>query len=313
MATITAAAVLVVDLSLADPVTASSQYEPVRATLDMRDIKKYRAAPAASILAGDGAGIDPVFRNSGVVVDEVDGSYYAVNGVHAVRRGDYTSYYPKSIIKASLESDEIIRSYSFGRVRGHDIDMEALTFGGNLEKLYIGDEYNYIYELDLASGDLTSEWNLADIGQSNRVDAGIEALGYSGVDGFFYAGIQQDQRIIVVDLDREDGRSIRKVREFDLPTGWPPSGIFVHADGTLYIVAKLRGDGPDSRKVFRYTAEGSMICELTMPRELGITRPDGIFIDAADEYLYIADSQGPLHDGYSLYRLAWNNPCAGQR
>jgi hypothetical protein len=69
----------------------------VQTDLDISRFVTYGKALAAQVAAGDGAGIDGTFRNSGVVIDEANGLYYAVNGVHPVNRGDFTSYYPKSI------------------------------------------------------------------------------------------------------------------------------------------------------------------------------------------------------------------------
>jgi len=63
-------------------------------------LNTFGLATAATITNGDGAGIDTYFRNSGVVVS--GNSYFAVNGVHPANQDDYTSYYPKSIIKAGL-------------------------------------------------------------------------------------------------------------------------------------------------------------------------------------------------------------------
>ncbi|MGB7337938.1 MAG: hypothetical protein WBC91_03520, partial [Phototrophicaceae bacterium] len=99
--------------------------------LDISDYVAYGAALADQVEAGDGAGIDGTFRNSGVVIDEANGLYYGVNGVHPVNQGDYSSYYPKSIVAASLETDEIVQVYSFDSVNDHEVDMEALTFAGD--------------------------------------------------------------------------------------------------------------------------------------------------------------------------------------
>lgn len=92
----------------------------------------------------DGNGKDNYFRNSGVVIDEIDNTYDAVNGVHPVNQGQYEVYYPKSIVKASMEDDTIFESYSFSSINGHELDMEALSFAEDNNYLYIGDEYNYI-------------------------------------------------------------------------------------------------------------------------------------------------------------------------
>ena len=70
-------------------------------------MKSLGAALTATVTAGDGAGVDMYFRNSGVVVK--DGYYYGVNGVHPVNKADYDSYYPKSIVKAKISDDTVRR------------------------------------------------------------------------------------------------------------------------------------------------------------------------------------------------------------
>ena len=65
--------------------------------------------------------------------------------VHPVTRGDYTSYYPKSIIKARISDDILDRRFNYSRgaaTFNHDVDMEALTFGpdAGASYLYVGDE-----------------------------------------------------------------------------------------------------------------------------------------------------------------------------
>lgn len=278
-----------------DDGTVSEDY--VSTTLDYSEYETYGDALADQILAGDGAGIDNTFRNSGVVIDESDNTYYAVNGVHPVINDDYSSYYPKSIVKASLDTDEIVEVYSFSTLNGHDTDMEGLTFGPEEDYLYVGDEYNYIYKLNLTTSEVEIEWDLADIGISTDVDRGIEAIGYSSITGNFYVGIQDSSTVYEIVLG-DDG-SIAQVSEISIPSS--PSGLFAHSDGTLYV---LTFDA-----IYRYESDGTEICEVTIPEGLGMTRPDGIYIDSNDEYLYLADSQGPLYDGYSMYKIAWTQPC----
>lgn len=281
----------------------------IQVELNYAQFETFGDALAAQIEAGDGNTIDNYFRNSGVVIDEEAGAYYAVNGVHPVQQGDYTSYYPKSIVMASLEDDTILRAYSFSGVNGHDVDMEGLTFAESDEFLYIGDEYNLIYELDLESGTITREWNLADVDVSTNVDKGIEAITYSSETGYFYVGIQDLGNVIALDLSLNEGESVTKVDEFQLLQGWAPSGLFAHADGTLYIVSMSGGGQAGGQMIFRYQTDGTLLCTITIPSELGLTRPDGIYIDSADEYIYIVDSQGPIYGGSSLYKVAWDDPC----
>jgi len=267
------------------------------ATLDYSTFETYGNALADQVEAGDGAGIDETFRNSGVVIDESDNTYFAVNGVHPVNSGDYTSYYPKSVVKASLETDEIVRAYSFESLNGHEIDMEALTYGPEDGYLYMGDEYNYIYKMNLATGEVEQEWDLADVGISTATDKGVEALTYSAVTGNFYAGIQATSCVIEVTLN-DDG-SVTNVNEFRVSDS--PSGLFAHSDGTLYILT--------FGTIYRFNSDGTQTCSISIPDDLGMTRPDGIYIDSNDEFIYLADSQGPINGGHSMYKIAWTKPC----
>jgi len=294
---------LVLAFSIMACSTGSSQ--EATATLDFSQVKTYGKALADQVAAGDGAGIDEIFRNSGVVIDLKANAYYAVNGVHPVKRGDLTSYYPKSIVKASLTDDSIIRAYSFTGHNGHEVDMEAMCFVDNKPgKLYVGDEYNYIYELDLNSGEVTREWNLADIGVSTRADKGIEAMAYDPQTGHFYIGIQATKSIIVADLSLDEGEKITRINEFKVASS--PSGLYSHSDGSLYMVTM---QGSSGQKVFQYSVAGELQCTLQIPKSAGMTRPDGIFIDEVNDFLYLVDSQGPLYDGHSLYRIPWTAPC----
>ncbi|KAL3910523.1 MAG: hypothetical protein SGARI_002082 [Bacillariaceae sp.] len=80
--------------------------------------------------------------------------------------------------------------------------MEGLTCGPDqcTSSLFIGDEYTYIYELDLESGTIVREWDLTNIANNPRVDGGIEAIAYANSTGYFYAGIQDSATIHVVAL-----------------------------------------------------------------------------------------------------------------
>ncbi|MDW3193409.1 MAG: esterase-like activity of phytase family protein [Cytophagales bacterium] len=254
---------------------------------------------------GDGNGIDNYFRNSGVVVNETTNTYFAVNGVHPVNNGDYSSYYTKSIVEASLETDEIVNVWSFdANTLGREVDMEGLTFAEGMDKLYIGDEYNFIYELDLATGAVTREWDLADIGLSTATDRGIEAITY--LNGYFYAGIQEETRIYELDLhldatDPEDVnyQQVTALSSFD--TNNPPSGLFGASDGSIYMVAF--GGGSASQSIYNYNTNGTLNCTITLNTSIGLVRPDGIYIDSTEEYVYIADSQGALNGLFGMYRL----------
>jgi len=277
----------------------------IQVDLDISEYTPYGDALADQVAAGDGAGIDGTFRNSGVVIDEENGLYYAVNGVHPINRGDYTSYYPKSIVAASLETDEIVTAYSFDGFNNHEVDMEALTFAGeDTSILYVGDEYNFIYELDLDTGEITREWDLADIGVVTSADQGIEALTYSDATGYFYAGIQGTQEILVIDLGLDtDLTDVELIDTWD--AGTSPSGLFAHADGQIYMTT-VDAD----QYILRFDiADGTLNCAILIPEALNVARPDGIYITADDTTMYLADSQGPLFDGFSMFEIVWTDPC----
>lgn len=281
--------------SCSDDVTVGEN--AISTTLDYSTFETFGDALADQVAAGDGAGIDNTFRNSGVVIDESDNTYFGVNGVHPVNSGDYTSYYPKSVVKASLTTDEIVQAYSFSSLNGHEIDMEALTFGPKEGFLYIGDEYNYVYEMNLSTGEIEQEWDLSTIDVSTNTDKGIEAITYSAVTGDFYVGIQDYRSVIAVTL--ADNGTVTKGDEFAVSDS--PSGLFAHADGSLYVLT--------FSDIYQFEIDGTQTCTVKIPDGLGMTRPDGIYIDNNNEFVYLADSQGPLNNGHSMYKIAWTRPC----
>ena len=207
-----------------------------------------------AVVQGDGNGIDMFFRNSGVVVK--DNSYFSVNGVHPVNQGDYTSYYPKSIIKASIDSDEIellcsyygLSSNTPSTINGvnidHEIDMEGLTFGPDNggTYIYVGDEYNYIYQINLTDCSITKQWNLSNIGISTNTDKGIEAITYSSQTGYFYVGIQDDLEIHEIQLNDIENCSSTSDCSLTLINSFStlnsPSGLFYDlAEDRLFVFA----------------------------------------------------------------------------
>ena len=268
-------------------------------------IASYGDALTTQVANGDGSGIDNTFRNSGIVINEATNTYFAVNGIHPVNSGDYTSYYPKSIVEASLETDEIVNAWSFdSNTLGRHVDMEALSFAEGTDKLYIGDEYNFIYELDLTTGIVTREWDLADIGISTDADRGVEALTY--MNGYFYAGVQGERKVFQLDLhlnatdpNDTDYQKIETLSSFDVNNS--PSGLFAAADGTLYLVAF--GGGNVNQLITNYSTDGTIICTITIGEEVDIQQMDGIFMDSNEEYVYLADSQGLLNGLSSVYRI----------
>lgn len=159
---------------------------------------------------GDGAGVDTYFRNSGIAV--VGDDFYSVNGVHPVNPGDYTSYYPKSLVKAAVPSAvgttaTASQKWSYtAATLGHDVDMEALSCGPDAcaTYLYVGDEYNYVYRLTLGEADAAAavpwEWDLNTIVGAVSQDKGIESITYAASTGYFYVGIQDTSTVHVVTL-----------------------------------------------------------------------------------------------------------------
>lgn len=179
---------------------------------------------ALDVSAQEGGTNDEYFRNSGIVV--VGSSWYGVNGVHPIS-GSLSVSYPKSLVKFDMDLNEIVQSWAFdGTTVGRDVDMEGLTCGPDhcLTSLYIGDEYNMIYELDLASGTVTREWDISSIVTRDVEDKGIEALSYSSVTGYFYAGIQETANIHVLNLlsstttDDDDEEDTTEEEESTTPT-----------------------------------------------------------------------------------------------
>ncbi|CAB9523412.1 tyrosinase [Seminavis robusta] len=155
---------------------------------------------ASDISATEGGGNDEYFRNSGIVV--LGDTWFGVNGVHPVE-GSLTANYPKSIVQVDKTTSSILNTWSFdGSTVGHDVDMEGLTCGPDQcsTMLYVGDEYNYIYQLDLETGAVNTEWDLNSIVGNVPTDKGIESLTYAPTTGYFYAGIQQTAQIHVVSL-----------------------------------------------------------------------------------------------------------------
>jgi len=126
---------------------------------------------AADVDGEEGGGCDERFRNSGIVLGD-DDSWYGVNGMHPVD-GTYSVAYPKSVVRVNGTSGAVISSWPFDRsTLGRDVDMEALTCGPDQcsASLFVGDEYTYIYELDLTTGVVAREWDLRDIANYPRAD-----------------------------------------------------------------------------------------------------------------------------------------------
>lgn len=159
------------------------------------------SATASSI--NDGGGNDEYFRNSGIAV--VGDYLYAVNGVHP--NPALTCCYPKSLVKVTMADSSIAQKWSYdASTLGHDVDMEGITCGADscANYIYVGDEYNYIYKLNLATSDAAAavelQWDINSVVGSVPDDKGIESLTYAASTGYFYAGIQETSTIHVLEL-----------------------------------------------------------------------------------------------------------------
>lgn len=269
-------------------------------------VSSFGNALDVQIANGDGNGIDNYFRNSGVVVNESANTYFAVNGVHPINSGDYSSYYPKSIVEASLETDEIVNVWSFdANTLGREVDMEGLCFAEGTDFLYIGDEYNYVYELNLNTGTITREWNLADIGISTATDRGVEAITYH--EGYFYVGIQAEQRVHQLDLHLDaidpnaaNYQRVESISSFAVANS--PSGLHATSDGSIFMVAV----GGSGQNIYKYSTSGVLSCTINLDGNVDLQRADGIYIDSNQEYVYVADSQGALNGLYGMYKITWS-------
>ena len=298
-------------------------------------LETYSTATAAAVTAGDGGGVDGYFRNSGVVISADGLSFWAVNGVHPVDRRDYTSYYPKSVIRARLADDSIELRCPFygassdsaasavgGAIVTHELDMEALSVGpdGGESYLYIGDEYNFVYEMRIADCEISRQWDLSAIVGDVATDKGIEALAYSQHTGLFYAGIQGTATVHAVSLagvgvdDDGSGCAVdcAAAGAGSFATAASPSGLFYDAASqALYVFMGTSTNGYQGLSAY-LESDGSLACELTIPASVGIARGDGFFLSADSSAAYIADSQGPMWSsslGGNLYKVAWTDPC----
>jgi hypothetical protein len=164
------------------------------------------SATASSI--NDGGGNDEYFRNSGIAV--VGNYLYAVNGVHP--NPTLTCCYPKSLLKVTMADSSIAQKWSYDATTlGHVVDMEGITCGADscANYIYIGDEYNYIYKLNLATSDAAAavelQWDINSVVGNVPDDKGIESLTYAASTGFFYAGIQETATVHVLELADASG------------------------------------------------------------------------------------------------------------
>ena len=159
----------------------------------------------------DGGGADDYYRNSGALLTADELSIFSVDGVHPIS-GSLSASYPKSLLKISLADGSVEQRWAYDAATlGHDVDFEALTCGPDAcaEFLYIGDEWNYVYQMRISEADpgaaIVQEWDLSTIVDSTSSgtisnDKGIESLTYSAATGYFYVGIQDSSYLHVVTL-----------------------------------------------------------------------------------------------------------------
>ena len=226
---------------------------------------------------------------------------------------------PKSIVKVSIETDEIEEQFPFSTVFDHVVDMEGLAWGpdAGATYMYVGDEYNYMYQMELATGNISRQWDVGTaLGISTSDDKGIESLTFSSASGTFFAGIQETANIHEFSIDPAedctDACTVTEVSSFEIPES--PSGMFYSEDEDfLYILCGTLTNG--DQYLYVYTTTGTQECFITIPEAVGLSRTDGFFIDAAAGVAYIADSQGPIYAddgslGFNVYQVEWDNPCS---
>ena len=250
--------------------------------------------------------------------DLLSGCHFSVHvQVHPID-GSLTASLPKSIVKVSIDTDEIEEQFPFSTAFDHEIDMEGLAWGpdAGATYLYIGDEYNYMYQMEIATGTLTRQWDVgAALSISTPDDKGIESLTFSSASDSFFAGIQETAFIHEFMIDPEedctDACTVTEVNSFEIPES--PSGMFYSEDeDLLYILCGTLTNG--DQYIYVYTTTGTEECFVTIPQAVGLSRTDGFYVDAAACVAYIADSQGPMHTdvgsmGFNVYQVEWDNPC----
>lgn len=198
-------------------------------------------ATASSI--SDGGSTDQYFRNSGIAV--VGDHLYAVNGVHP--NPTLTCCYPKSLVKVAMADSSIAQKWSYdASTLGHDVDMEGITCGPDscANYLYVGDEYNYIYKLNLATSDpaaaVEMQWDINSVVGNIPDDKGIESLTYAATTGYFYAGIQETATVHVLELTGASSSSGTSISA-SATTGTPVSSSATATSAGLVSLAVLSG------------------------------------------------------------------------
>jgi hypothetical protein len=184
-----------------------------------------------------------------------------VNGVSEVNVNDYTSYYPKSVVKANIATDTLERRFPFTAAFNHAIDMEALSFGpdGGTSYLYIGDEHNYIYQMQVWDGALSRQWDLRTINiAAPTQDQGIESMTYAADTGHFYVGIQESRIIYKLSLSMTSS-TVTLVSQFTAANA--PSGLFYYApQQALYVMMGVSTNG--DQYLYKYSTVGTLECAV---------------------------------------------------
>lgn len=173
-----------------------------------------------------------------------------------------------------------------GRVIRMDADGNGVTSrspGGDIEGIAVADaDTDYIYlgiehpdsirEFDVAEGALTGKsWDLTPWMQSASSNLGLEALTFipnghhpyadGGSGGLFYAGLQEDGRIYVFDVDLSTGGAVSHVDVITPVAGRADLSGLHYATETRTLYAVFDG----SSRIREMTAGGSFIAEYELP------------------------------------------------
>ena len=179
--------------------------------------------------------------------------------------------------------------------------VNSLSPGGDYEGVTVADsESDYIYigvenpdtilEVDI-SGDpwvlSGKSWDLTSWMSSTDPNQGLEALTY--INDHFYAGLQEDGKIYVFDINREVSGDVSFVETITLQSGLTDiSGLDYQSDTeTLYAIF----DG--ANKLFEADKDGNVSAEYDLPGndQEGVALNPGCPDETTD--IYIAEDLGP--------------------
>lgn len=118
-------------------------------------------------------------------------------------------------------------------------DLEGITLAENDRYLYIGiEDPDSIVEFDLQAEVLTGKsWNLTTWMASADPNKGLEGLAYRS--GYFYAGLQEDGKIYVFNVNLVQNGDVSHVDTFTpyAPYSWDISGIEYNSNtGLTYVI-----------------------------------------------------------------------------